>query len=85
MGELKQCAAFASVVTNDWDANSTWQLLSALTHNLARDFQVATKTASRRSNTQLSKSQIDTDLDWIVMKTLDKDRNRRYESAKSFG
>jgi hypothetical protein len=52
LGELKQCAAFGSVVTNDWDANSTWQLLSALTHNLVRDFQVATKTASRRPNTR---------------------------------
>lgn len=52
LGELKQCAAFGSVVTNDWDANTTWQLLSALTHNLVRDFQVATKTASRRSNTR---------------------------------
>jgi hypothetical protein len=29
LGELKQHAAFGSVVTNDWDANSTWQLLSA--------------------------------------------------------
>ena len=52
LGELKQCVAFGSVVTNDWDANSTWQLLSALTHNLVRDFQVATKTASKRPNTR---------------------------------
>ena len=51
LGELKQCVAFGSVVTNDWDANSTWQLLSALTHNLVRDFQVATRTAPRRPNT----------------------------------
>jgi hypothetical protein len=51
LGELKQSVAFGSVVTNDWDANSTWQLLSALTHNLVRDFQVATRTAPRRPNT----------------------------------
>src|SRR5262249_8744231 len=25
------------------------------------------------------------ELDWIVMKTLEKDRNRRYETAKDFG
>jgi hypothetical protein len=29
------------------------------------------------------KSQIDPDLDWIVMKCLEKDRNRRYETANS--
>ena len=52
MGELKHCVGFRSVVTNDSDANSTWQLLSALSHNLVRDFQVATKTASRCSNTR---------------------------------
>jgi len=52
LGELKQNAAFGSVVTNDWDANSTWQLLSALTHNLVRDFQVATKNAPKRLNTR---------------------------------
>jgi hypothetical protein len=52
LGELKQHVAFGSVVTNDWDANSTWQLLSALTHNLVRDFQVATKSAPKRPNTR---------------------------------
>lgn len=50
LGELKQNVAFATVPTNDWDANSTWQLLSALTHNLARDFQVKTGLASPRTN-----------------------------------
>jgi hypothetical protein len=52
LGELKQCVAFGTVPTNDWDANSTWQLLSALTHNLVRDFQVATRIAPARKNTQ---------------------------------
>jgi hypothetical protein len=52
LGELKQHVAFASVVTNDWDANSTWQLLSALTHNLGRDFQVAMKIAPKSANTR---------------------------------
>jgi hypothetical protein len=44
--------AFTTVPTNDWDANSTWQLLSALTHNLVRDFQVKTGLASSRKNTR---------------------------------
>jgi len=52
LGELKQHVAFGSIVTNDWDANSTWQLLSALTHNLVRDFQLATRSAPKRLNTR---------------------------------
>ena len=47
--ELKQHLAFDTIPTRDWDANSTWQLISALTHNLVRQFQVATK-AKQRSN-----------------------------------
>lgn len=50
LGELKQNFAFGSVVTNDWDANSTWQLLSALTHNLVRDFQLKAGLAAPRRN-----------------------------------
>jgi len=42
LGEVKQHLAFATVATNDWDANSTWQLLSAITHNLVRQFQIET-------------------------------------------
>ncbi len=52
LGELKQHFAFGSVVTNDWDANCTWQLLSALTHNLVRDFQLKTGLATPRRNTR---------------------------------
>jgi len=52
LGELKQCVAFGTVPTNDWDANSTWQLLSALTHNLVRDFQLAAQLATPRKNTR---------------------------------
>jgi hypothetical protein len=40
LAELKQHLAFGSVVTQDWDANSTWQQLSALAHNLVRQFQI---------------------------------------------
>jgi hypothetical protein len=51
LGELKQNFAFGSVVTNDWDANSTWQLLSTVTHNLSRDFQLKAGLAAARKNT----------------------------------
>lgn len=50
LAELKHNVAFGSVVTDDWDANSTWQILSALTHNLMRDFQVAAGLAMPRRN-----------------------------------
>ncbi len=49
LAEVKQHLAFGTVATNDWDANSTWQLLSALTHNLVRQFQIETG-AERRPN-----------------------------------
>ena len=45
--ELKQHLAFDTIPTRDWDANSTWQLISALTHNLLRQFQVTTKAPQR--------------------------------------
>jgi hypothetical protein len=49
LGELKQHLAFDTIPTHDWDANSTWQLISALTHNVFRQFQITT-TAVRRAN-----------------------------------
>ena len=49
LGELKQHLAFDTIPTHDWDANTTWQLISALTHNVLRQFQAAT-TATERSN-----------------------------------
>jgi hypothetical protein len=49
LGELKQHLAFDTIPTHDWDANSTWQLISALTHNVLRQFQIAT-TATPRTN-----------------------------------
>lgn len=47
--ELKQHLAFDTIPTRDWDANSTWQLISALTHNVFRQFQITT-TAAVRTN-----------------------------------
>ena len=49
LGELKQHLAFDTIPTRDWDANSTWQLIGALTHNVLRQFQITT-TASERKN-----------------------------------
>jgi len=47
LGELKQHLAFDAIPTKDWDANSTWLLLSALTHNVVRQFQLATGAPAR--------------------------------------
>ena len=52
LGELKDGLAFASVVTQDWDANSAWQILNALAHNLVRDFQLHAGIATEKSNTR---------------------------------
>jgi hypothetical protein len=38
--ELKQHRAFDTVPTRDGDANSSWQLISALTHDLVRQLQL---------------------------------------------
>jgi hypothetical protein len=52
LGELKDGLAFASVVTQDWDANSAWQILNALTHNFARDFQLRAGIATPKKNSR---------------------------------
>ncbi|MBW2290439.1 MAG: hypothetical protein JRG90_21845 [Deltaproteobacteria bacterium] len=48
---MKQHLAFDTIPTHDWDANTTWQLISALTHNVLRQFQAAT-TATERKNSR---------------------------------
>jgi len=50
LGELKDGLALASVVAHDWDANSAWQILNALTHNLVRDFQLHAGIATPKKN-----------------------------------
>ena len=52
IGELKSGLAFASVIAQDWDANSAWQILNGLTHNLLHDFQVATGIATPKKNSR---------------------------------
>ena len=41
--------------------------------------------SNRKSDVRALYSTVHGELDWIVMKALDKDRNRRYETANSFG
>jgi hypothetical protein len=47
LAELKSQLAFDAVPTNDWVANSLWQQLCVLTHNLVRCFQLHTGAAHR--------------------------------------
>jgi serine/threonine protein kinase/WD40 repeat protein len=46
--------------------------------------QAATVSADRRSDPRRLTQLVRGELDWIVMKALEKDRNRRYESASAF-
>jgi hypothetical protein len=48
LAELKSQLAFEAIPTNDRYANAAWQLLSALTLNLVRSFQIATGAPRRR-------------------------------------
>lgn len=52
LGELKHGMAFASVVSQDYDANSAWQIFNALTHNLVRDFQLHAGIATPKKNSR---------------------------------
>jgi hypothetical protein len=47
LAELKSQVAFEAIPTNDRHANAAWQLLSALTLNLVRSFQIETGAARR--------------------------------------
>lgn len=47
LAELKSQVAFEAIPTNDRTANAAWQLLSALTLNLVRGFQIDTGAARR--------------------------------------
>src|SRR6266542_4082988 len=48
---------------------------------LTRERAAAQELGSAKSEIRNPKSEIDQDLDWIVMKCLEKDRSRRYETA----
>ena len=45
----------------------------------------ATLSGHRRTSPQKLLQLVRGELDWVVMKSLEKERNRRYESAASFG
>jgi len=47
LAELKQQLAFGTTPTNQWLANSFWQHVCVLTHNLVRSFQLYTGAAHR--------------------------------------
>jgi hypothetical protein len=47
LAELKSGFAFGSIPTQSYAANSTWQILVVLAHNLVTNFQIATR-ATRR-------------------------------------
>lgn len=51
IAELKDGMAFASVPSKQYGANSAWQWLSILAHNLYRDFQIETGLAVPRALT----------------------------------
>ena len=48
LAQLKNGYAFDSVVSRRFAANSTWQILSVLAHNLITSFQLATQSHPRR-------------------------------------
>jgi hypothetical protein len=48
IGELKDGLAFDSVPTNHYQANSAWQQIVALVHNLLTNFQIETGAPSRK-------------------------------------
>lgn len=47
LGELKTGYAFNTIPTLNYAANSTWQILSVLAHNLVTNFQIATGARQR--------------------------------------
>lgn len=49
-GELKTGFAFDAVPSQDYQANSAWQVLSVMAFNLMRGFQVATTARPRATN-----------------------------------
>jgi hypothetical protein len=49
LAELKQHLALDAIPTNDWVANSLWQQLGVLTHNLIRAFQLCTGALPRKA------------------------------------
>jgi len=47
--ELKQNLAFDTIPTDEWGANTAWQLISGLTLNLIRQFQLYTDAPERKN------------------------------------
>ena len=51
LAELKTGLAFDTIPTQNYAANSAWQILVVLTHNLLTSFQISTR-ATRRHRTR---------------------------------
>ena len=54
LGELKTGYAFQTIPTLNYAANSTWQILSVLAHNLVTSFQIATGANQRPKSAKRS-------------------------------
>jgi hypothetical protein len=54
LAELKSGFAFATIPTLSYAANSAWQILSVLAHNLVTSFQIATGAPRRNANRKRS-------------------------------
>lgn len=54
LSELKGAYAFDAIPTHDYAANSTWQLLSAMAHNLMVSFQIDVGATRRRPTAKRS-------------------------------
>ena len=52
LAQLKNGYAFDVVPTRNFAANSTWQILSVLAHNLMTNFQIALAAPPRRSSSK---------------------------------
>jgi hypothetical protein len=54
LSELKGAYAFDAIPTHDYAANSTWQILSVMAHNLMVSFQIEADATRRRATAKRS-------------------------------
>ena len=52
LAQLKNGYAFDTIPTRNFAANSTWQILSVLAHNLITNFQIALAASPRRTSSK---------------------------------
>lgn len=71
IGELKSGFAFASIPTNRYSANTAWQKLNVLAHNVMTTFQLATTATEKprtlkRTTTHLLRSVTTLRFEWLA-------------------